>query len=145
MSKFKLSECAIPVVWCGRGDPPQRKSTDETYYYKTGDRYECVQKGFGAGMHTERKKNLSKNSLQQIKYVGDVYESRFKANGINTLSALREHLSKKTSTQIEKILKKIFIRKGGSIDSRAYNSTIIYLYHHGNTTVPRCLRIHTHA
>jgi len=81
MADFDLSECAIPTVWCGRGNPPKRRAGDDKYYYKTGDRYECMQKGFGAGMHTERKKNLPENSLQQIKYVGDVYEKKFKGAG----------------------------------------------------------------
>jgi len=92
-------------------------------------------------MHTERKKNLPENSLQQIKYVGDVYEKKFKGAGISTISALRSQMSRKSTLEIERFLKRIFTRKGGALDQRAYNSTTAHLYRHGNGSVPRCSKI----
>ena len=141
MSVFKVSDCAIPTIWCLQKQPPERKPADETYYTHKGNRYECMKKGFGAGMYTEGKKNLPVNSLQQIKYVGDVYQENFKENGIKNLSSLKKTMSKKTPKQIQKILITVFTKNGGSIDKRAYNSTILYLYRNGIKNVPKCSKI----
>ncbi len=138
---FNISECAIPAVWCGNGNPPNRKSEDQVYYHKTGTRYECMKKGFGAGMYSEKKKNLPQDSLQHIKYVGDVFEQKFKLKGINNTKKLRRELSKKTSHEMAAILKGVFTRKGGVVDKRAYNSTVVYLYQHGIGNVPKCMKI----
>lgn len=140
---FKLQECSIPVIWCGNGDMPKKKVSSDTHYYKTGTRYECMKKGFGAGMHTERKANLPDSSLQNIKYVGDVYEERFKSQNINTISQLLNYSLKSTPRQIEALLREVFKRKKSGVDQRAYNSTLIYLYRHGNGNLPKCSKIKT--
>ena len=142
MGDFNLGDCAIPTVWCGKkGNPPKRKPTDETYYYKTGNRYECMQKGFGAGLHTERRENLPNDSLQRIKYVGEKYEEKFHATGMTDLNTFRIEMSQKSPQEIEKYLKKIFKRKGGSLDQRAYNSTLVFLYRNGVGNIPACSKI----
>ena len=143
MSRFNISECVIPTVWCGNGQPPKRKFENKMYYYKIGNRYECLKKGFGAGMYTEKRRNLPGSSLQQIKYVGEIYEKKFRASGINTLSTLRKRMLQKTTSEMKSFLKKIFTRKGGTLDKRAYNSTIMYMYRNGNRSVPKCSRIRT--
>lgn len=138
---FNLDECAIPTVWCGEGNPPPRKPEAQTYYRKTGTRYECMKKGFGAGMYTEKNKGLPPDSLQQIKYVGDIYENKLKAMGINNCTQLRNKLNNKPTSYIKKTLTKIFTRRNKILDKRAYNSTLVYLYQHGNGSVPRCSKI----
>jgi len=135
---FKADECAIPKVWCGNGKMPKRTTKN---YYKIGSRAECVKVGFGAGMYSERKKHLPMSSLQQIPYVGETYEKKFKKIGIKTKAELRSKMSKKSPTEIEKILKKVFTKKGGSFDRRAYNSTLLFLYQNGVGKLPRCRRI----
>lgn len=138
---FKLSECSIPSIWCGDGDIPKRKSTSDMYYYKTGTRYECMKKGIGVGIHGERGKNLSENSLQNIKYVGEVYENKFKKYNISTLSEFRKWAENKSSSQIQTLLNNVFVKKNKILDQRAYNSTLIYLYRHGMSNLPKCSKI----
>lgn len=142
MSEFNISECAIPSVWCGKNNkPPKRKSDDDTYYIRVGTRYECMQKGFGAGTHTERGKNLPESSLQKIRYVGETYEKKFKRSGVKNLSELQRYAKKKSRNELEKYLKRIFTRVDKKLDQRAYNSCIVYLYRHGVGHVPRCSKI----
>ncbi len=138
---FVMSDCNIPTVWCGLENKFPTKPKDGSYYYKTGNRYECMQKGFGAGMHTERNDNLPANSLQQIKYVGEKHEKDFKKAGIATLDALKKEMGKKSTADIEKTLKKILTKKDGKLDARAYNCVIVYLYKHGVQSVPACQKI----
>lgn len=138
---FNFEECAIPTVWCGDGRRPKRKKDSETVYYRTGSRYECMKKGFGAGMYTEKKKNLPASSIQQIKYVGEVYEKRFRLKGIKNLRGLHKHLQNSSSFQTQSLLQGVFTKKGGTLDRRAYNSTLMYLYRHGIGNLPRCLVI----
>lgn len=139
--KFILSDCDIPTVWCGLSNKPPKKAKEGKYYYKTGTRVECLRAGFGAGTHIERNANLPANSLQQIKYVGEKHEKDFKAVGIKTTADLLKEMRKKTTHEIEKILKRILVRSNGVLDARAYNSTIVYLYKHGVGSVPPCKKI----
>jgi hypothetical protein len=141
MAKFKLDDCAIPQIWCGEADNPPKKKDPLTKYYKTGSRYECMKKGFGAGTHIERKQNLSSKSLQQIKYVGDKHEENFKKIGITTTDQLIKELGKKTSSQISSILKSALTKSNSQVDQRAYNSTLVFLYQHGNSNLPSCQKI----
>lgn len=138
---FNIDDCAIPSVWCGKGNPPKRKRGDAKYYSKTGSRYQCMQYGFGAGAATERSKRLPKTSLQHIKYVGDVYEKKFKDKKIATLAALVSYMNNRTSNTIEKLLKGVFTKRNGGLDKKAYNSTVLYLYGRGKTNVPKCSKI----
>jgi hypothetical protein len=139
--KFVLSNCDIPVVWCGESEKPPKKAKDGKYYYKTGTRTECLRVGFGAGTHTERNNNLPSESLQQIKYIGETYEKGFKKAGYTDLSILRKKMRKKDHDEMRKILKKILTKKDGVLDARAYNSVIVYLYKHGIEDVPSCKKI----
>jgi len=139
--KFKLSDCAIPQLWCGESATPPKKNDPLSKYYKTGSRYECLKKGIGAGTHIERNKSLPVKSLQQIKYVGETHESNFKKVGIKDTTALVREMKTKTSTEIESILKRVLAKSNGPLDQRAYNSVIVYLYQHGNGGVPACKKI----
>jgi len=136
---FEISKCAIPGVWCGKGAPPKRKGLK--WYHKTGSRYECMQKGFGAGAATERRKNLPDNSLQQIKYVGETYEKKFQKSRIADTDDLIQAAQRRTKASLKTLLRKIFTRRRGGLDKRAYNSTIVFLYQHGIGHVPPCSEI----
>ncbi len=138
---FNASKCAIPTVYCGKGAPPKRKASDTKYYTGTGSRYDCMRKGFGAGTAIERAKHLPVGSLQHIKYVGVVYEGRFKSNNIRNIRDLLTEAERKTKAQIKRLLRRVFMRRKGGLDKRAYNSTILYLYQHGIGHVPSCSRI----
>lgn len=139
--KFVAAECAIPTIWCGDSSTPPKKVKDGSFYYKTGTRYECMKKGFGAGMHTERKDNLPADSLQQIKYVGEKHEKDFKKAGIANTNDLVKQMKKRTTSEMEKILKRILVKSDGVLDARAYNCVIMYLYNHGIGAVPACKKI----
>lgn len=141
MSKFVLSDCDIPTIWCGDSDKPPKKSKDGSRYYKTGTRRECLSKGFGAGMHKERGENLPAKSLQQIKYVGEKHEKDFKKAGIHDTDDLIKQMRKRTTLEIEKILKRILLRKDGVLDAKAYNCVIVFLYKNGIGGVPSCKKI----
>jgi hypothetical protein len=124
--KFVEADCKIPVVWCGESSAPPT---------------ECLRTGFGAGTHTERNSNLPKSSLQQIKYVGEKHEKDFKRAGISSTDELVKQLSKKTTKEMESILKRILVKSDGKLDVRAYNCVILYLYRHGVGGVPACNKI----
>lgn len=141
MASLDFGKCAIPTVWCGKGAPPKRKPKDLKYYSGVGSRYTCMQKGFGAGAASERRKHLADNSLQQIRYVGDVYEAKFKKSRVaNTDQLLREARSK-NKAQLKTLLRRVFTRRKGGLDKRAYNSTIVFLYQNGVGHVPACSKI----
>jgi len=133
---FEIEKCAIPTVWCGKGAPPKRKGLK--WYSKTGSRYECMKKGFGAGTVAEKRKHLPDNSLQQIPYVGDVYEKKFKRNGISNTGQLLQEAQNRSRTGLRTLLQRIFTKRRGGLDKRAYNSTIVFLYQHGIGHVPSC-------
>lgn len=141
---FRFEDCAIPVLWCGDDDNiPKRKSKDETYYYATGTRSQCVKKGYGAGKYETLREGLPKGSLQYIKYVGDKYESNFKKEGVRNLTELTTRIRSLDSTGIKRLLTKVFTQKGGKLDKRGYNSTLMYLYRNGidSRILPSCHKI----
>ena len=86
-------------------------------------------------MAMERKKGLPTTSLQQIKFVGPVHEGKFKKSGVATTTELISKMRVKTAAEIAVFLKKI------GLESRAYNSTIIFLYRHGNANIPACKKL----
>lgn len=138
---FDPKKCDIPTIWCGNSDKPPKKHKDGSYYYKTGSRYECMKKGFGAGSNTEKKANLPVNSLQQIKYIGETHEQNFKKSGIKTTTALKSHCRGLAPKDIEKFLKGILKNSKGITDLRAYNCVLMYLYTNGLGNVPSCKKI----
>ncbi len=139
MASFSEEACIIPEIWCGESaTPPKKKGT---IYYKTGSRYECMKKGFGAGTYTEKALTRPLSSLQNIKYVGPKYEENFKKAGIKTLAQLVTQTGSKTSTQIKTLLTGILTKENGILDTKAYNSTVLYLHRHGVANRPPCVKI----
>lgn len=144
---FKPSECSIPTVYCGNKKTIPKKSitdTSNTHYIRKGTAFECMSKGFGAGIHTERAKKLPKNSLQRIKYVGDVFEANFKAKNIHNTDMLVLFAKTLTKSGLKGFLEGVFGKKGKKktdtvIDMRAYNSTLMFLYNNGvSQNLPQC-------
>lgn len=137
--KFNEADCVIPELWCGEASTPPKKKG--TIYYKTGTRYECMKKGFGAGTHIERREYLPVGSLQQIKYVGEKHEKDFKSAGIKNVQTLASQMKLKTTAEMEAVLKRILTKSNGVLDTKAYNSTVLYLYKHGVASAPSCKKI----
>jgi hypothetical protein len=109
-------------------------------YTSLGTREECVQKGFGAGVHTERAKYLHEDSLQHIKYVGEVFEKHFKARGIADTKALLKFARGSNKAGIQKLVISVSTKKDGKIDHRAYNHILLWLYNNGidSSKIPSC-------
>lgn len=139
--KFVLEQCAIPQVWCGDSpNPPKKKKDVLTKYHRTGTRHECLKKGFGAGAANQRREDLPASSLRQIKYVSEAHEQSFAGAGIKTIGKLHSELKSRTTTDIEKLLKRI-LKKGKKVDQRAYNSVLVHLHQNGVGVLPACMTI----
>lgn len=135
---FKKEECNIPTMWCGNGPVPQGNK-----YNKAGTPYECMKKGFGAGYYTEKAKHLPASSLENIKYVGEVYNSNFRDEGIYTIDHLITYSKRHSLRELEDLLSKTLVKKNKVIDERAWNSTLLFLNDKGveNSKLPRCKKI----
>lgn len=140
-SDFDISMCAIPTVWCGQGEIPRKQRNKDSYYFKKGTPYECMQKGFGAGMITERKTTMDENSLQQIKYVGETYEDLFISMGIENIDDLQRYALENDRVEFSSLLDNVLVKKGGAKDTRAYNSVLAHLYRRGVKRLPSCISL----
>ncbi len=139
---FRLKDCSIPTLWCGDSDEPPEPTDPTMRYSRAGTRTECMKKGFGVGMYTERKKKLPSTSLQQIKYVGETYEKRFIDSGIEDIPQFVKQMRQATSEQIEALLTGVLINgKTKTLDQRAYNAVMVFLFQHGVSDLPACKRI----
>lgn len=140
---FRIEECAIPTYWCGESDtPPKSKLNDPLIrYLRAGTRPECLRIGVGVGKYTTIKSGLPPTSLQQLKYVGEAYEKKFRSAGINNTNELLEFARIRPPSEIEKLLKRVLTKSNNVIDARAYNSTLVFLYRNGIGALPKCFRI----
>jgi hypothetical protein len=138
MRRFDTSRCIIPEVWCGNGNPPNRR---DRRYTRNGTKGECLKKGIGAGMAIERAKVLPPNSLQTIKYVGETYENNFMNRHIRNTDMLIRWCQRMTAQRIDNLLRTVFQKANGVIDMRAFNSTILFLYKKGIRHVPQCSQL----
>jgi hypothetical protein len=126
----------IRKAYCGDGAVPNE--TDVEKYHRHGSRRECLTKGIGLGLSQERSKNLHRESLQTIHYVGPVLEEVFRGLGVRTLSTLRRAVGR-----IEPVgARRTFIERGctkrnGVVDQRAVNAVFVYLHDHG-IAMPAC-------
>ena len=140
-SMFNRSNCIIRKMYCGS------KKTVPSGYSRKGTSYECLKKGFGISDWQHRKKSLSKNSLQQITYIGPVYEENFKKLGITTIPKLVSTLKTLSKQEKAKILKKACSKKYPDsktrvVDQKAVNSVIIFLHDRGMTGLPNCVIVY---
>lgn len=135
---YDIEKCVIKKVWCGNGAIPVAKANQ---YSRKGTRTECLKQGIGAGVYSERRKHLPANSLQQIPYVGEKMEQKFKDAGIKTTDDLVKKLQKKTPEYKKVLLQTILRDKKNKLNKKAYNSTIKYLYEKGILNLPSCKNI----
>lgn len=140
---FKTEKCKIPKIYCGNGDWKSAKPNNYSYYYKKGSPYECMKAGYGSGMYFEKKKNLDENSLQQIPYVGPTYETNFKSKKIKTLSGLYKKIKTMDEDDIQELFEEVFTKSNDTIDRKAINSCILYLYYKGYKNMPKCKKVNT--
>lgn len=139
---FNPRDCDIPVVYCGNNKKIPKTSKNGARYVRKGTPYECLSKGYGAGVHNEKAKHLKSTSLQHIRYVGDLYESNFKTKKINTLAGLLNYSKTLSREDLKRFLESVFLKKDGVVDMRAYNSTLMYLYNNGiYDNLPPCSKI----
>lgn len=133
MTIFKDSNCVLRKIYCGNGKVPKGIE-----YYRKGTNYECLRKGFGVADWQHRKKQLPKNSLQQILYVGTIYEKNFKKYKINTIPILIKKMKSLTAIEKHKMLTKICTKSNKSIDHKVLNSVILFLHNRGVKRLPNC-------
>ena len=133
---FDIDRCIIKRVWCGNDDAIPKK--DKKRYSKVGTRYECLRSGFGAGMYSEKRKNLSYKSLQQIPYVGPKMEKRLIKRGIADTKQLLSQMRMLSGPGKKAILSSTLKNSDGKLNSFAYNSVIMYLYQNGVLNLPNC-------
>lgn len=129
---FDVHRCKIKTFYCGKGELPEG-------YTRKGSGFECLKRGFGAGSWTEKKKDLPEKSLQRIKYVGPVYEKKFKEKKINNTDTLIAKLSTMSADKKKKFLEKIFTRKNNTIDYRGFNTVLLFLHAANVKKLPQCV------
>jgi hypothetical protein len=136
MVTFNKEACIVRKVYCGEGSIPAPTKTVK--YSRKGTGYECLQKGVGIAQWEHRKKTLSIISLQQLTYIGPVYEANFKKQKITSLPTLVKKLKNKSAADKHRIIRKACTRKDQSVDQRAVNSVLLFLYTRGTTSLPNC-------
>ena len=142
---FDPSKCLIPTAWCGKGPVPAKRKDFKlnVKYVREGSKDECLQKGVGVGVHIERRKGLSQTSLQNIKYVGEVFERKFIEEGIADTRALLRRVNSLTKEQNKALIARVTTKKDGRIDHRAYNHVLLWLYENGvsGSKLPLCHKL----
>ena len=136
MSSFNKNACIIRKLYCGEGKIP--KDTVDKKYSRSGGSYECLKKGYGIADWEHRKKELSKNSLQQIMYVGPEYEKNFRKFKIYSIKSLLSKTASMSTVEKRELLNTICRRKNGTKDQKAFNSIVLFLYEHGQKQLPSC-------
>lgn len=134
-----VKKCQIPTVWCGTSKMPKTSKDGYNYYTRIGTPFECMKVGYGAG--TMSSKSFAKNSLRNIKYIGEIHEESFKKSKISTTTQLITRTNKKPRDYIIKLLNKILTKSDGKIDQRAFNSVAIFLYHNDIDITESCKKI----
>ncbi len=128
------------MVYCGNAAAVPTRDGNASRYTRAGTPHECLKQGIGAGSAQERIKNVPQDSLQRIKYIGPTYDAKFQQQNIHTRTDLVRRMQQTSPDHIFKLLRRILVRNN-SLDARAYNSVLLYLYEHGNTKLPPCKKI----
>ena len=133
---FDKNKCVIRKIYCGNGKVP--KDTASKKYSRKGTNYECLKRGYGISEWNHRKKQLSINSLQQISYIGPVYEKRFKNHKICSIKSLIKKTGEMSAAEKKTLLQKVCKKSNDVIDQKAYNSVVLFLYEQGIKNLPEC-------
>ena len=134
---FNKEKCVVKKLYCGDGKIP--KDTRTKKYSRKGSAYECLKKGYGIAEWENKKNSLPESSLQQITYIGPVYEANFKKRKIGTIKTLMSKTAGMTAKEKSDLVKRCCTKKNGDLDKRAFNAVILYLYDHGQKNLPMCM------
>jgi len=138
--QFDKSKCITSKIYCGdKNALPPNTATQK--YSRKGTPHECLKKGFGMGMWTEKKKLLPATSLQHITYVGDVFEEHFKNEGMNTQAQLLQKFRALTRANKRNLLLRCCRKRNNVVDYRVYNSVLLFLHEHNVNDLPLCTDI----
>ncbi len=134
---FNKNACIVRKLYCGNnGKIPKDTATKK--YSRKGLPYECLRKGYGIADWDHRKKNLTKASLQQIMYIGPVYEANFKKKQIYSITSLIKKLGGLSAKEKRTIIAAGCKRKNGTMDQKAFNSVVLFLHDRGQKELPSC-------
>lgn len=133
---FNKSACIVRKLHCGNGKIPKDTATKK--YSRKGTAYECLKKGFGIADWEHRKKGLTKTSLQQIMYVGPVYEANFHKKKIYSITSLITKAKAMSEQEKRTLLSAGCKRVNGSIDQKAFNAIVLFLHDRGVKNLPSC-------
>ena len=134
-----INDCIIPELWCGNSqNPPNNRGKR---YTRKGSSFECMKKGFGAGMYSERAKHIPEGSLMQLKYIGETYQEKFNQRGIHNITEFENSMRQASRELKRNVLTFVCTKINGVVDLKAYNSLIMHLYNRGIGNLPACIRI----
>ena len=133
---FNKTACIVRRMYCGDGKIPKDTATNK--YSRKGSTYECLKKGYGIADWEHRKKDLTKTSLQQIMYVGPVYEANFRKKKIYSITSLVNKTTSMSAKEKRDLIAASCKRKNGAIDQKAFNSIVLFLHQRGLKNLPSC-------
>lgn len=141
-----MERCLIPSEYCGATSRPMPtvNKKENLRYTGRGTPLSCMKKGIGVGLYMEHKAGLPTLSLQHIKYIGDVYEQQFARSRIRNIPQLFQYIQTHTRRQNEAMLRTVLTNAMDTVDIRAYNSVIHFLYMSNETPrakLPACTPI----
>lgn len=137
--EFDNDLCRIPTVYCGAKEQKYPYVENDNRYTRAGTSYECLKKGFGAGMSTELLKHLPDDSLRRIRFVSDQDEKRFRDIGIRNIHELERYSRERSPTELQNLLTRVF--KVGKKNLKGFNSVLMYLHRKNIENLPKCVRI----
>jgi len=135
---FNINNCFLKTYYCGDKNKNYPFIEEKTRYTRAGLRSECLKKGFGAGKFTELKRNISRESLLNIKYVGPIFLKKFKSVGITSIPKLLNFVQTNNINRTRNLLERVFTDKRGTLNKNGYNSVLIFLYENGYANLPQC-------
>jgi hypothetical protein len=128
---FNPQDCFIETVYCGSKRKNYPYVENDMKYISTGTPEQCLKKGFGAGLNSEKNKNLNRNSLLNIKYIGPVFERRFHNFGIRNIDQLLNYCRVQRKNVLKNFLEQMFRDANGRVNKNGYNSVLLFLYRNG--------------
>jgi hypothetical protein len=136
---FNPENCFIETVYCGSARKNYPYIENDMKYISRGTPHQCLKKGFGAGLNIEKNKNLNRNSLLNIKYIGPVFERKFQVAGIRTIPQLLNRCRQSRKNALKTFLEEIFTDANGRVNKNGYNSVLLFLYRNGMfNNLPTC-------
>jgi hypothetical protein len=138
---FDPDKCYIPTVYCGNKERKYPYVEKDNLYEGKGTPHQCLKKGFGGAVARENKKHLPPDSVQMIRYVGPLFEENFRKENILSTKQLIKYVRDNSARNIEQMLRRVFSNSNGSLNGKGYNSTLLYLYHNGQSRLPQCTNL----